>query len=65
MDTLIIVKSNAMRYYIYNAKGKCVAVARTKHDVYSYLDSVLSTYDFTSYVFTATASSSAFIVSYI
>ena len=65
MDTFVIVKSFSGRYYIYNANGKCVATARSKGDVYSYLDIVRISFGFSSFTFTATAAKSTFIVNMI
>ena len=65
MKTFVIVKSFSERYYIYNAIGKCVSIARSKGDVYSYFDIVLTTFGFSSYTFIATAAKSTFIVNMI
>lgn len=64
MQNFTIVQSkDSKRYFIYDAGGMCVAVVETKLAVLAYLDKVLSSSPFTSYVYRHTCDSHTFIIS--
>lgn len=63
MKTLVIVKKNSTsRYYIYNERGTCVALAQSMSSVHSYLDEVLTGTTYKQYIFTYTVDRNVIIV---
>ena len=62
MDTYIIVKAPSKRYHIYDGVGDCVAIVRSRMEVFNYLNEVFCPSSYTSYTFKYTAAAGTFIV---